>query len=63
MAKGRPVLKTEETHLGPAAASAPQTPPGMIQVNPGNVPIVTVQILNDINVKLGKILARMERNG
>jgi len=53
-----PIEKTLEAEIGPAEKSGPTT----IQVNPGNVPIVTVQLLNDISIKLGKIIDILEKN-
>ena len=54
------VNQTKAVDLPPTGTQqAP--PPGQIQVNQGNVPIVTVQLLNDINVKLGKVLAILEK--
>lgn len=59
MAKDK-VNQTKTVDLPPAGVQQ-VTPPGQIQVNQGNVPIVTVQLLNDINVKLGKVLAILEK--
>lgn len=55
MAKAQPkkVEQTVATELAPVSAQT------KIEVNPGNVPIVTVQLLNDINQKLGRILEKM----
>jgi hypothetical protein len=50
-----PVEKTVETTLPPVGQTK-------VEVNQGNVPIVLVQLLNDINIKLGKILERMGEN-
>lgn len=51
-----PVKQTKEETLEPATS-------GQVQVSQGNVPIVTVQLLNDINMKLGKIVTILEELG
>ena len=56
MAKGKPVLQTKETQLPPAAGAAE---PGKVQVIQGNIPVLTIQILAQINsnlVEVGKKL-------
>jgi hypothetical protein len=57
--KSKPVSKTMETDLAPVP-TAPAS--DKIQVVSGNVPIVTVQLLADINAKLGKILEFLQRH-
>jgi hypothetical protein len=52
-----PIEQTVEKTLPPAQPVLP--PSGNIQVTQGNVPIVTVQLLNDISIKLSKILEKM----
>lgn len=64
MAKGKPVLQTRETHLPPnrVAGQAPVQPTdnqGKVQVIQGNIPVLTIQILAQINqniIELGKKL-------
>lgn len=60
MAKDK-VNQTKSVDLPPAGAQPQVAAPGQVQVNQGNVPIVTVQLLNDINQKLGKVLAALEK--
>jgi len=60
MTKGKEIKQTIDLPVGPAQ---PTPPPGQVQVTQGNVSIVTVQLLNDISMRLGKILAIMEKNG
>lgn len=57
MNKGKLVEKSVDLPVGPVQ---PVVPPGQVQVNQGNVPIVTVQLLNDISIKLSKIITLLE---
>jgi hypothetical protein len=61
MAKGKPVEQVASQVLPPAAP--PVEEQKKVEVNQGNVPVVTVQLLNDINQKLRRILEIMEKNG
>jgi hypothetical protein len=63
MAKGKEIKQSVDLPVGPAQPAPAPVNPGQIQVSQGNVPIVTIQLLNDINMKLGKILAALEKNG
>jgi hypothetical protein len=58
--KGKPVLQTKETQLGSGmAAPSPVQEPGKVQVIQGNIPVLTIQILAQINaniIELGKKL-------
>jgi hypothetical protein len=62
MAKGKPVLQTKETQLPANAPTAPIGPgpdAGKVQVIPGNIPVLTIQLLAQLNanmVELGKKL-------
>ena len=57
MTKGKEIKQTVDLPVGPAQ---PTPPPGQVQVTQGNVSIVTVQLLNDISMKLSKILTILE---
>lgn len=57
--KGKPVLQTRENQLPPANAPTPGPDAGKVQVIQGNIPVLTVQILAQINsniIELGKKL-------
>jgi hypothetical protein len=57
--KGKPVLQTRENQLPPASAAPVQPDAGKVQVIQGNIPVLTVQILAQINaniIELGKKL-------
>ena len=56
MTKGKEINQSADLPVGPVQP----TPPGSVQVTQGNVSIVTVELLNDINIKLGKILVKLE---
>ena len=56
MAEGKEIRQTVDLPVG---AAQPVIPPGQIQVSQGNVPIVTVQLLNEINIKLGRVNERL----
>jgi hypothetical protein len=56
MNKGKPVLQTKENQLPPQAEPAPD---GKVQVIQGNIPVLTIQLLAQINaniIALGKKL-------
>ena len=60
MAKGKPVLQTKETQLPPATApTGAGSDSNKVQVIQGNIPVLTIQILAQINsnlVEVGKKL-------
>jgi hypothetical protein len=43
----------------PKQETEKDTDPKQIQVVPGNIPILSIQLLSDINQNLGKILAEL----
>lgn len=53
MTKGTEIKQTRDLPLEAAQ-------PGSVQVTQGNVSIVTVQLLNDISIKLSKIITLLE---
>lgn len=53
------MAKVEKQFEGKLAPAPQET---KIEVNQGNVLIVAVQLLNDISIKLGKLLAIEEKN-
>jgi len=57
MTKGQEIKQTIDLPVGPVQ---PTPTPGQVQVTQGNVSIVTVQLLNDISIKLSKIITLLE---
>ena len=61
MAKGKgiPVNQTKETMIPPAQSEAPKSDDNRIQIIQGNTPVITIQLLAQINkniIELGKKL-------
>jgi hypothetical protein len=56
--KGKPVLQTRETQLPPAQPAQPAD--GQVQVIQGNIPVLTIQLLAQVNRNLVEVVKRLD---